>query len=60
MDQQILDRAVSLATTAAMNGNPIKRIVWCPPATATQDAAGSFAVQYAGEVTGSDPEPWRT
>ena len=53
-----IDRAVSMATKAAMNGNPVERIVWVPATSATQDAVGSFAVMYAGPLSASDRAPW--
>jgi hypothetical protein len=59
MDQATLDRAVEIATTRAMAGHPVSRIVWIPPVTATIDPRGTFAIEDAPAPTGSNPEPWR-
>ena len=53
MNQRILDKAVDMATKAALNGNPVERILWVPPETATQDPDGLFAIEYQEEKTGA-------
>lgn len=58
MDQSVLDKAVKIATKAAMNGNPVARIVWIPPATVASDPGGSFAVTPCQPLTASDTAPW--
>lgn len=59
MDQETLDRAVEIATSQAMAGHPVSRILWIPPATAASDPRGAFAIEEAPALTGSNPEPWR-
>ncbi len=46
VEQSILDRAVKIATAAAMKGQPVKQIIWIPPASATDDPYGNFIVEY--------------
>lgn len=58
MDQTVLDRAVNIATKSALNGNPIKRIVWIPPQTATKSSDGVFAIEYAGFLKATETPPW--
>ncbi len=60
MNQAVLDAAVNMATRAAMNGTPIARIVWMPPASGASDPGGTFAVQYHQSGTASDPDPWQS
>jgi len=56
--QAIIDRAVKLATKNALNGNPVKRIIWLPPTSATQDWIGSFAIEYCPPLSAGDTPPW--
>lgn len=58
MDQSVLDRAVKIATKAAMGGHPVERIVWIPPATAASDPGGAFAVTHCRPLSGSETAPW--
>ena len=58
MDQDVLDRAVRIATRAAMNGAPLSRIVWIPPQTAASDPGGIFVVAVAERGSVADGEPW--
>jgi hypothetical protein len=58
MDQSVLDRAVRAATKAALNGHPVERIVWIPPASASSDPGGSFVVIYPRPLSGSETAPW--
>lgn len=44
MDQSMLDRAVKIATNSALNGRPVRQIVWIPPTTASSDPGGSFVM----------------
>lgn len=60
MNQSVLDAAVNMATKAAMNGTPIARIVWMPPASGASDPGGTFAVQYHQAGTASDSDPWQS
>jgi hypothetical protein len=56
--QGIIDRVTNIATRAAMRGNPIKRIIWIPPETASQDPGGNFAIEYCGPLSGAETPPW--
>jgi hypothetical protein len=58
MDQETLDRAVNIATKAAINGTPVARIVWMPPTAATCSPIGDFYVIYAEDLTASMTPPW--
>ncbi len=58
MNQQILNRAVNMATRAAMRGNPVESITWIPPQTATSLSGGSFIIQYASPILPSHTPPW--
>jgi len=58
MDQRIIDRAVSIATKAALNGMPAERILWIPSTTATGNPLGSFAIKYYERLDPSATEPW--
>jgi hypothetical protein len=42
--QRIIDHVVQISTNAAINGHPIKNIVWVPPSSPTQDEIGTFVV----------------
>jgi len=56
--QEIIDRAVKIATKAAMDGHPIAGILWVPPSTAVEDPLGAFAVIPMKPLNGSDKPPW--
>ncbi len=58
MNQQVIDRAVNIATKAALNGHPVERVFWMPPPSAASDPMGVFAVQYAKSLTAGDTAPW--
>jgi hypothetical protein len=58
MDQTVIDRAVNIATRAALNGYPVKRVVWVPPNTLTASPEGIFAVEYADHLRVTDTPPW--
>lgn len=56
--QKIIDRAVNIATRAALRGNPVEQILWVPPRTSSQDADGVFAIKYAEPMSASETAPW--
>lgn len=56
--QEIIDRAVKIATREAMNGHPVEQVLWIPPQTATQDHYGAFAVKHALLSSPSQLPPW--
>ena len=58
MDQAVLDRAVALATRAALSGNPVTRIIWIPPQAGTDDYRGAFAVETAPIYDAATTPPW--
>lgn len=58
MEQAIIDRAVNIATKAALMGNPVERVIYIPPQTATQDSFGGFCIRYAGSVSATETPPW--
>lgn len=58
MDQTIIDRAVNIATKAALNNCPVERIVWISPQKATDDPGGYFAIKYVGDLKATDTPPW--
>ena len=58
MNQNIIDRAVNIATRAALNGHPVKRIVWIPPSSACQDTGGSFGVETCPTLRATETAPW--
>lgn len=58
MNQDILDRAVKLATRLAMRGNPAERIIWLPPETAASDPGGAFVVYPCPPLSAGDTPPW--
>lgn len=59
MEQEIIDRVVKIATNAAMNGTPVKRIIWLESAAATGDRLGAFAVEYYQQVSVTHTPPWK-
>ena len=58
MEQSVIDRAVNIATRAALNGHPVERIIWIPPSSARQDAGGSFAVTTCVNLSAAQTPPW--
>ena len=58
MNQQIIDRAVNMATRAALAGRPLAQVLWVPPATATDNPLGKFVAVECGELTASEIPPW--
>lgn len=58
LDQQIIDRAVNIATRCAMNGKPVERVIHIPCDSATGDPIGSFCVKYPEQLGASDTPPW--
>ena len=58
MNQAIIDRAVNLATKAALDGRLVERIIWVAPASAMQDSLGSFAILTCVNLSTSQPPPW--
>lgn len=58
MDQTVIDRVVNIATRSALNGCPVKRIVWIPPQSATSSPEGSFSVEYAELLKATENAPW--
>ena len=58
MDQAVLDRAVKLATKAALSGKPVARIIWIPPQTGASDSGGSFAVEDAPVYNAAETPVW--
>lgn len=43
--QDVIDRAVEIATNAALRGRPVERVVWIPPTSAASDPKGVFAIK---------------
>jgi hypothetical protein len=58
MVQEVVDRAVSIATRMAMNRRPVERILWIPSSLASQHYLGSFAVQECRPLSASERGPW--
>ena len=56
--QATIDRAVKIATKAALSGNPVKRVIWIPSTSATCDPRGTFAIEHCGPLSGSQTPPW--
>lgn len=46
MNQSTIDRAVRIATRNALKGKPVRRVIWIPPLTVTDDPAGSFMIEF--------------
>ena len=59
MNQTVLDRAVKIATSAAMNGHPVEQIIWMPPDTTSNNPIGSFMVVPAQRQTASETPCWK-
>lgn len=60
MDQHTIDRAVKIATKAALSGRPVARVVWVPPQSAANDPHGSFFVEEHITHSVADTPPWET
>lgn len=58
MEQRIIDKAVNIATRAALNNSPVDRVIWIPPQTAASDPDGSFLISYAQDLDVADTLPW--
>jgi len=58
MDQTIIDKAVNLATKAALNNCPVEKITWIPPQKATNDPCGCFVVEYTDGLRATDTPSW--
>ena len=56
--QDVIDRAVKIATKAAMLGNPVERIVWQPPASPTQNRLGTFVIKAYEPKSATQRAPW--
>ena len=56
--QKVIDHAVAIATRAAMNGQPVARIIWIPPQNTTDNPRGVFAVEPYVFRSGADTPPW--
>jgi len=46
MIQDIVDRAVSTATEAALSWHPVSQVIWIPALSAADDPIGNFVVVY--------------
>ena len=58
MYQELIDKAVKIATRAAMSGHPVERVVWIPPKTAQDDTLGSFVLIPCESLHATDIPPW--
>lgn len=58
MDQSVVDRAVNLATRAALNGHPVERVIWEPPRLGSSDPRGTFIVVTFRPLGAGDTPPW--
>ena len=58
MNQSVIDRAVNIATKSALDGHPVRSIVWVPPVLASQDTRGTFIVEYASPIPASQTQYW--
>ena len=58
MNQRTIDRAVNIATRAALRGNPVAKVIWIPPQSAASDPDGSFIINYAGALSTTETPPW--
>jgi len=57
IQQSVIDRAVAIATKAALSGRPVERVVWLPPTTASSNPEGTFSVMHWNPSGASTP-PW--
>ena len=58
MDQSIIDEAVRIATSRALDGKPVARITWIPPQTAASSPMGSFCIHECPPLSAGDTAPW--
>lgn len=58
INQEIIDRAVNIATRAALNGHPVERVYHMQSETATGDPLGVFCVKPYDAKSGIDTPPW--
>ena len=56
--QSLIDEAVKIATRAAVNGNPVARINWLPPMSASQDPMGNWIIEPWQPRSAGDTAPW--
>ena len=56
--QAAIDRAVAMATRAALRGHPVERIVWIPAQSPTGDPMGGFVIQEYTGGSASQLPPW--
>jgi hypothetical protein len=56
--QDVINRAVNLATRRALNGSPVAGITWIPPQTASADPCGAFVIVPCPPLSASDTAPW--
>lgn len=54
--QDIIDRAVDIATGHAMHGNPVERVIYISAQTATGN--DGFAVKFCESLSASETPPW--
>ncbi|MFA5377078.1 MAG: hypothetical protein WC455_15110 [Dehalococcoidia bacterium] len=55
--QEIVNKAVKIATSAAMHGNPVRGVIWIPQVSPTHDIYGSFAAIPGGTPKATET-PW--
>jgi hypothetical protein len=58
MDQDIINRAVNIATRAALSGYPVEKVIHIPNQMATGNPIGSFIVIPYQERSPVDTPPW--
>ena len=58
MNQDIIDRAVNMATGFAMSGTPVEQIIWLEPQTGSEDPRGNFVVRFAPVYKAWEKAPW--
>lgn len=58
MDQSVLNRAVNIATKAALNNRPVRHIEWVPPKTGADSPDGSFVIIEYEYKSAGDTLPW--
>jgi len=58
MDQNIIDRAVNIATRQALAGYPVSRIIWIPPNTSAEDFCGNFVIEECPPLSAAEISPW--
>lgn len=53
--QGIINKAVNIATRAALAGRPVEKVIWIPPQTASSDPRGNFCPVKHATTTGDIP-----